>query len=426
MWRKYVKVGHGSLFQGESGRWNLIVSDKGRTRCRSTGTSDRDEAEERRKEIVEEMRRKRIDELSRIPLIDAWSLFESSPYAERIEAEGLRRRFNAWLGFAVWMRETHPAVSEVGGVTRTMASAYVGHCRDTLMSATVNKIVFRLRGMFDILKEVIGLAVNPFDHIMELPYDSSPRRELSRDEIARLLAAANDMGREYHLLVLMAAYTGLRLGECCSLKWSDVDIRRSVIQFIPGKTRKYANGQLVTVPLHMKLVKALLETPADDRIGPVLPELHRTYSTVPHRLHADIKRMFDAAGIVTSVKRADGRKATPEATFHSLRHSFVSFAANAGVPLESLRSIVGHKTTVMTRHYYHADEDALRMAVASVPVYDSQGNVVPPSTEPVFVTREMRETRLSNRLRDVEALLEQGLISEAECNDACMRIMDEA
>ena len=43
------------------------------------------------------------------------------------------------------------------------------------------------------------------------------------------------------------------------------------------------------------------------------------------------------------------------------------FAANAGVPLHIVQSIVGHESTAMTRHYYHENLDALKSAVAAIP-----------------------------------------------------------
>ena len=302
------------------------------------------------------------------------------------------------------MRDEYPEVEDVNSVGRTMVNAYIDKLRNENSPSTVNKYLFRLRGVFDVMQGVAAVSTNPFDHLSQLQFDSHPRRELTKDEIARLITAARDMGREHYLLVLIAAYTGLRLGECCRLKWSEVDVRRGIIQFAPGKTRRFMNGQLVTVPLHWKVVKALLEIPADKRDGAVLPDLNVKYTHCPNRIHVDLKRMFEAAGIQTSVKFADRSRMTPEASFHSLRHSFVSFAANSGVPLDYLRSIVGHTTTAMTRHYYHADEDSLRMAVASVPVFDAQGNVMQKSDEPLFETREMREARISDRLKEVQNL----------------------
>ena len=80
-----------------------------------------------------------------------------------------------------------------------------------------------------------------------------------------------------------------------------------------------------------------------------------------------LARIFKAANIKTSV-RIEGRKnKTPEATFHSLRHTFVSFSANAGVPLHVIQAIVGHESTTMTRHYYHENLTALQQAVNAIP-----------------------------------------------------------
>lgn len=419
MWRKYVKVGHGTLFRGASGRWNLSVSVRGQNKCIAMGTSNREEAERKRRETVEGMRRKRIEELSRIPLLGAWTLFESSPVAERIGKEGMETRFRAWLAFAKWMQGAHPEVADASRIGAAIANEYIGFHAATHTAMTTNKAVFLLRGIMDI----IASGNNPFRNARQLPWDSHPRRSLGRDEIARLLKAAKAEGGEYHLLFLIAAYTGLRLGECCGLKWENIDAGRGVLQFTPSKTRKFSNGRLVTVPLHWRLLQALLETPPECRTGAVLPGLAGAYAENRWCAKDALSRIFRAAGIETSV-RLDGRKRRcPEASFHSLRHSFVSFAANAGVPLESLHSIVGHSTTVMTRHYYHADEDALRAAVASVPAYDDYGNLAA-ADAPVFVSRADAEAEMARRMREVEALLDEGLIREEECNEACMRIAD--
>ena len=51
----------------------------------------------------------------------------------------------------------------------------------------------------------------------------------------------------------------------------------------------------------------------------------------------------------------------------SLSWRFVSFAANAGLPLHIVHSIVGHESTAMTWHYYHENLAALKSAVAAIP-----------------------------------------------------------
>jgi integrase len=108
----------------------------------------------------------------------------------------------------------------------------------------------------------------------------------------------------------------------------------------------------------------------DFRSGPVLPEIAHLYRTARWRVCKETSKIFKSAGIVTSIKIEGRRNLTPEATFHSLRHTFVSLAANAGVPLHIVQSIVGHESTAMTRHYYHENVDSLRMAVNAIPVLE--------------------------------------------------------
>jgi len=101
--------------------------------------------------------------------------------------------------------------------------------------------------------------------------------------------------------------------------------------------------------------------------GPVLPTISAMYERGSWRVAHGLSKIFKAANITTSVKLEGRRHKTPEATFHSLRHTFVSFAANAGVPLHVVQSIVGHESTAMTRHYYHENIAALQSAVAAIP-----------------------------------------------------------
>lgn len=48
---------------------------------------------------------------------------------------------------------------------------------------------------------------------------------------------------------------------------------------------------------------------------------------------------------------------------HSFRHTFISFCANAGVPMEITKAMVGH-TTDVTRIYTHISEKAMKSAIS--------------------------------------------------------------
>ena len=52
--------------------------------------------------------------------------------------------------------------------------------------------------------------------------------------------------------------------------------------------------------------------------------------------------------------------------FHDLRHTFGTRAADAGVLLNAIRDVMGHKTTAMTERFAHATDEGKRRAVEAV------------------------------------------------------------
>ena len=126
------------------------------------------------------------------------------------------------------------------------------------------------------------------------------------------------------------------------------------------------------------------------------------------RVSHEIGKIFASASITMSVRLEGRRNRTPEASFHSLRHTFVSLAANAGVPLPVVQSIVGHCSTAMTRHYYHENEADLRRAVEAIPTLD--GRRVSAPVKAVVRPEETPESRLKKLGR----LLAKALITQDE------------
>ena len=273
---------------------------------------------------------------------------------------------------------------------------YLACVRAEVCASTYNARVCILREIFRTLAKKAGLEEDPWEGVRLRPDDSHSRRELTMDELRRLLEAAKRVGgneklkvksekcvdgsssslnlipqpsTEWHKLILIGIYTGLRLGDCCRLDWSQINLTQEVIQLVPRKTRRH-HQRLVTIPIHPALGAALVGQQAYDNkmmVGPVLPEIAEMYGRARWQVSHELSRIFKAANIQTSVKLEGRHRRAPEATFHSLRHTFVSFAANAGVPLHIVQSIVGHESTAMTRHYYHENLDALKSAVAAIP-----------------------------------------------------------
>ncbi len=299
-----------------------------------------------------------------------------SPDRNELAQATLNSKRVVWMHFARWMEHYYLPVKDMGGVTHEMVSEYLALLRTNLCGSTYNGRVCVLREIFHTLAGKAGLEDDPWEGVRLRPDDCHSRRELTMDELKRLLAAAKKTGSEWHKLFLIGIYTGLRLGDCCMLEWAQINLAQGIVQLIPRKTRRHTHGRPITIPIHPALGEALLSGHETDTTpvsvsgtlsGPVLPQVSELYGRSRWQVNHEISRIFKAANIITSV-RIEGRKnRTPEATFHSLRHTFVSFSANAGVPLHIVQSIVGHESTAMTRHYYHESVDALRSAVNAIP-----------------------------------------------------------
>ncbi|MBR4604493.1 MAG: tyrosine-type recombinase/integrase, partial [Kiritimatiellae bacterium] len=219
---------------------------------------------------------------------------------------------------------------------------------------------------------------------------------------------------------------GLRLGDCCLLAWDAVDFAAGVLRVVPRKTRRYLAGRPVVIPLHAELAAELAAVPPAEREGCVLPAIASDYGLRRWALSRAIAAIFAEAGIETSVAVEGRSRRAPSATFHSLRHTFVSVAVNAGIPLATVQAIVGHKSTAMTGHYYHPSVEALRRAVDAMPpimqradrngAAPAAGAAGAAAASGVTVGRasSRRPRSLSSRLQDIARALAKGLITPQE------------
>ena len=202
-----------------------------------------------------------------------------------------------------------------------------------------------LKLYFDTIARDCGVTKNPFEGIISKGLNKESWRELNETEVDKLLAYPKG---EVWVLMNLGIYTGMRLKDAALLKWSDVDLKQDKIIFIPWKTAK--NQKVVHVPILPKLKKSLLwvkKQKLDDEL--VLPEMAASYHKSRTNLSALVKRIF------VDLKITKGKVG-----FHSLRHTFVSTCAKAGVPMSVVQAIVGHGSPAMTRHYTHIDVESAR------------------------------------------------------------------
>ena len=414
--------GSGNLQQEKNGIWTLRICIRGKRISRSTRTTNREAAEAYLERFLAPLGLGS----ERLKLAEVWHEYIKSPNRRDLANSTLASKRAVWMHFARWIEHNHLEISELKHVMPSTIAEYLAELRVDHTASTYNARVCVLREMFRVLADKAGLIDDPWAGIRLRADDSHSRRELTVDEVKRVYEAASKHGDDWRKLFTIGIYTGLRMGDCCRLTWTDVKFSEKVIQVIPEKTKKHAHKRPVTIPIHPSLFEVLCETPESARSGYILPEIADAYINRMWIISGAMKKIFESAGIKMSVK-IDGRsRLTPEATFHSLRHTFVSLSANAGVPLPIVQSIVGHTSTAMTRHYYHENVDALKQAVAAIPAIGKECSL---ACDTVSARSDCWKSRMVEsvevRLRKLAKLAKKGLISPDEFNVHRTRILSE-
>ncbi|MBI5386482.1 MAG: tyrosine-type recombinase/integrase [Verrucomicrobia bacterium] len=294
--------------------------------------------------------------------------------------------------FREWLAKTHPAVVALREVTKPVAEAYASHLASRGLSAnTYNKHLNLLQLVFRVLKGKARLTENTWKELPRRRLTTQSRREMTVDELRNVCGAAEG---ELRKLLALGIYSGLRLGDCATLRWGEVDLARGIIRRVPNKTAR-RSSRPVLVPIHAVLREILADTPPEQRGGYVLPEMAALYLRRVELVTELIQAHFKKCGIQLYQPGTgeNGKRAVVEIGFHSLRHTFVSLCRESGAPLAVVEAIVGHSNPAMTRHYTHIGELAAGLAVAALPAV--MGKAVPaPAVNgngPVEILRQVRD-----------------------------------
>jgi integrase len=198
------------------------------------------------------------------------------------------------------------------------------------------------------------------------------RREFTLQELAKLLENADD---EWRSMILFGFYTGMRLGDIASLRWSQLDTAAGELTYTSRKT-----GRTTIVPLPAALLSHLAGmTATDDPASYLHPKAAARMAATGDKANRLSNEFFDLmalAGLVerrshrAKENRANGRQMRREMSpisFHSLRHTCTSILKRAGVPAAVVMDIIGHNSAAMSAHYTHIDSGTKREAVSNLP-----------------------------------------------------------
>lgn len=222
---------------------------------------------------------------------------------------------------------------------------------NNLSASSVTRIIGFWRNFFKylkLIKQVPQETPDPF--IIPDEYKKSKKRNapdtnrteswipFEEDDVVLLYKEAiNKKDQPLADLIIIAAYTGARIEEICSLKCKDVYLDRKYLNIIDAKT----TAGIRTVPIHSKLNANLNNLINSSNDGYIISGL--TFNKYNNRSNAIGKRFG-------RLKKKLGYS-DPQ-VFHSIRKTLTTKLENAGVAENVAADIVGHDKPTMTYGLY--------------------------------------------------------------------------
>jgi integrase len=161
-------------------------------------------------------------------------------------------------------------------------------------------------------------------------------------DLAQTMFAGDKLSRLYRF-VMIAAETASRKSAVVTLKWNQVDLKNRLIHFQNDGLAR-TNKRRVPVPISDALYAVLKRAYAERTTEYVLDNPH------------SIQRHFE----MLTARAGEGfEKVTP----HTLRHTWATQAAQAGVPLFEIAGVLGDTVQTVMKVYAHHCPDHLRGAV---------------------------------------------------------------
>ncbi len=290
---------------------------------------------------------------------------KSTAQSTQVFYKGSTKKFLLFLGPA--------ADDEVSSISKEHILNFRNSLLEKLSAKSSNHDLKVVKMLFRAAKRDGYLVDDPSEFVETAPTKGKgkKRRPFTLDQIRAVLAVAND---EWRSMILFGLYTGQRIGDVARMTWANVDLERGLVRLVTQKT-----GAPLVIPMaaplktHIEKLSTPDKRPDEAPLHPAASAMHEKNgrSVTLSNQFADLMTL---AGLrekqphrVTSGKGRGGRHEMNALSFHSLRHSAVTFLKEAGIPAAVVQALIGHESAQISEIYTTVGEDALTKAAAAFP-----------------------------------------------------------
>ena len=231
-------------------------------------------------------------------------------------------------------------------------NGYINSLRKRLSDKTIKDIV-------SLLKQIFKYIEVKYDINFKLSLIKSPtvyQRKIdvfTEREKNRIKAYCLKSTQEKDVGVLIALFSGIRIGELCGLKWEDIDFENKSINI------KRTIQRIYELEKGTKVVETLPKTATSLRIIPLsnilyakLKPLSNKHNKEEYILSGKNHKIVEPQAYRYTYKNILKKSRVRIKKFHTLRHTFATNCIKVGMDPKSLSEILGHSNVDITLNLY--------------------------------------------------------------------------
>lgn len=289
---------------------------------------------------------KRIPQSGYLVSEEDMSLISSILEAAKLEGEAWKEMETVLRHYFSWIREKGLSPKDVDDdnvmefIINVIPETNSGSIGRTMRALRYLSAYFRANGIGNIQHDISFLQVRTNRESIVKPF--------SRGEIEKILSAVDrntNGGKRDYAIITLGLDTGLRAIDISHLNLGDIDWKKETLSIVQSKTEKR-----ISLPLSGATMNAMadyiLNARHESEYKEVFLSIQKPVRPVQQELSTIIKKYSDKAGLTW----------IPGRGFHSLRRTFATEMASAGVEIQTISQMLGHGSIDEDKPYITYDK----------------------------------------------------------------------
>lgn len=230
----------------------------------------------------------------------------------------------------------------------------------------------RKRGLTELrLNDILEDMEYKPSKLMRKPENGIKQKAYTLDEEMKIIQYCQMHGGQLNIAVAMLIYTGLRVGELCTLK--NCDLSDNTVTVTQALEHHKENGHVVYGIQGTKT--------ENGKRAIVIPDSGKWVIQAARRLNPFGEYVFEKNGkpitdasVRDKLKYICNKIGIPYRSPHKIRKTYATFLIDSGMSAKMIQNQMGHADISTTMKYYYqdiGDEDIKRQAVNSVEAFQS-------------------------------------------------------